>query len=85
MVTIGVDQSLRNSEMYEHRFMENMMKLYKYSGKCDDQQHLKDIIEATMVSTPEGFTDNSTMSPIQYMTVKNPSERKSLRQFLDTL
>ena len=38
-----------------------------------------------MVSNPEGFTESSPMSPIQYMTVKNPSAIKSLRQFLDTL
>ena len=38
-------------------------KNYKKSGKCDNQQQLKDIIEAAMVSTPEGFTDNIPISP----------------------
>ena len=38
-----------------------------------------------MVSTPEVFTDNGPMSPIQSVTVKNISARKSLRQFLVTL
>ena len=38
-------------------------KLYKTAGKCDDQQQYKDIIEAEMVSTPEGGTDNSLMTP----------------------
>ena len=34
-----------------------------------------------MVSTPEWFADNSTMSPIQYVIVKKPSAIKSLRPF----
>ena len=38
-----------------------------------------------MVSTPEGFTDNSPIPPIQYVTVKNPSAIKPLFQFLYTL
>ena len=38
-----------------------------------------------MASTPEVFTDNSTMSPSQYVTMKNTSAIKSIRQFLDTL
>ena len=33
MATIGVDQSLSNSEIYEHRCLENIKKLYKYAGK----------------------------------------------------
>ena len=35
MVTIGVDQSLTNSAMYEH---------IRFSGKYYDQQQYKDII-----------------------------------------
>ena len=38
-----------------------------------------------MFCTPEGLTYNIPMSHSQYVTVKNPSERKLLRQFLDTL
>ena len=38
MVTIGFDQSLSNSAMYEHICLENIKKLYKSSGKFDDQQ-----------------------------------------------
>ena len=38
-----------------------------------------------MVSTPELFTENSQISPSLSVTVKNPSARKSLRQFLDIL
>ena len=36
-----------------------------------------------MVSTPEGVTDNSSMSPSQYVTVKKPSARKLPCHFLE--
>ena len=85
MVTIGVDQSLSNIVMYEHICLENTNKLYTSSGNCDEQQYCKAIIESEMVSTPEEFTENIPMSPRQSVTVKNPSARKSLRKFLDTL
>ena len=81
MVSIGIYQLLNNSAMYEHRCLENINKLYKYSEKCDHQHQYKAILEETMVSTPEIFTENSPMSPGPYMTVKNPSARKSLRLF----
>ena len=38
--------------------------LYKQAGKWDDQQQFKDIIEAAMVSTPEGLTVYSPISPM---------------------
>ena len=38
-----------------------------------------------MVSTPEGFTDKSVMSPNQSVTVKHISARKPLRLFLEAL
>ena len=85
MAAIGVDQSLSNSAMYEHRCLVNIRKLYKSAGKCDDQKQYKVIIESSMVSNTEVFTDNSQISPSQSVTVKNPSARKSLRQFLDVL
>ena len=59
MKTIGIDQSLSNNAIYEQRCLQNINNLYENAGKCDEQQQLKDIIEATMVSTPEGFTNNS--------------------------
>ena len=62
--TIGIDQSLSNNSIYEHKCLENKKKLYKRSGKCDDQQQFKDIIEADMVSTPEGLTNGSSISPM---------------------
>ena len=37
MVTIGVDQSLSNSAIYEHIWLEKIKNLYKTSGKCYDQ------------------------------------------------
>ena len=61
MVTIGIDKSLSNSSMYEHICLENIKKIYKTAGKCDNQQRYKSIIEAAMVSTLEGFTENSPM------------------------
>ena len=71
--------------MYEHTCLENIKKFYKYAVKCDDQQRYKAIIEVAMVSTPERFTDNSAISSRKSMTVKNPSARKPIIQFLDTL
>ena len=44
-----------------------------------------DIIEAYMVSTSEGFTENRPLSPGPYVTVKNPSARKLLHQFTELL
>ena len=55
MVIIGMYKLLSNSDLYEHRCLENIKKLYKSAGKCDDQHQSKSIIEAAMVSTPEGL------------------------------
>ena len=57
--------------MSEHNHLENIKKLCKSSGKCDDQQHNKDIIEEAMVSTPKVITDNSPISHSQSVTVKS--------------
>ena len=38
MVAIGVKQSLINSALYKHRFIENINKLYKTGGKFEDKQ-----------------------------------------------
>ena len=51
-------------------------KRHKSPGKFDDKQNYRDIIEAAMVSTNADFTEN-----IIYVTVKNPSASKPLRQF----
>ena len=79
--TIGIDPSLINNTIYEHKCLENMKKLYKQAGKCKHKQKFKDIIEAAMVYTTEGFTINSTMSPRKSTPVKKPSARKSLCMF----
>ena len=52
MKTIGIDQSLSNSAVFEQRCIQNINKLYKHSVKCDDQQQFKYILEAAMFSTP---------------------------------
>ena len=36
------------------------MSLFFNAGKCDYQQNLEDILDAAMVSTPEGVTGNNT-------------------------
>ena len=41
--------------------------------------------EAVMVSTPEGCTDKSPMTPKPYLYTKNPSARRPLYQFTETL
>ena len=83
--TIGIYQSLSNNNLYEHKYLENIKKLYKQAGKCDDQQKFNNIIEAAMVSTPEGFTYNSTISPRTSTPVKKLSARKSLCMFTNVL
>ena len=45
IVTIEIDQSLSNCEMYEHRCLKSINKLYTSSGKCDYQLQFKAILE----------------------------------------
>ena len=59
MKTIGIYQSSFARSSFEHRCMNNIKKIYQHTGICDDQQNLKDIIDAAIPSTPEGVTDNS--------------------------
>ena len=83
--TIGIHPSLSNNAIYEHKCLENIKKLYKQAGKCDNQQQFKDIIEAAIVSTPEGFNDSSTISPRTSTPVNKPSAQKSLYLFTNAL
>ena len=53
METIGIDTSSVARSSFEHRCMKNIKKIYQHAGKCDDQQNLKDIIDAAILSTPE--------------------------------
>ena len=85
MTTIGIDQSLINNALFEHKCIQNINKLYKHAGKCDDQQQLRYIPEAAMVSNTEGFTDNSTRSTMKLTSVKKPSARKLLCLFTNIL
>ena len=60
-------------------------QLYKHAGKCDDQEQLKDILEAFMVSTPEAFNDNSPISHMTPTPVNKPSAGKLLCIFTKIL
>ena len=51
--TIGIDQSLINNALYEHKRLQNINKLYKHAGKCDNQKKIKYILDAATVSNPE--------------------------------
>ena len=83
--TIGIDQSLRNDSLYEHKCLQNIKKLYKHAVNFDYQQQLKDIFEAAMVSTLEGFTNNTHISPMTLTAVKRPSATKSMCLFTNIL
>ena len=50
--------------------MNNIKKIYQHAGKFDDQQNLKDIIEAPLLSTLEGLTDNSPNVHMKSIPVK---------------
>ena len=83
--TIGIDQSLSKNAIYEHKCIENTKKLYKQAGKCDNQQQFKEILEDAIVSTSEGFTDNSTISPMISIPVNKPWAQKKLCLFTNIL
>ena len=74
--TIGIDQSLRNSALFEHKCIKKINKLYKHAGKYDNQQQFKDMLEFAMVSTPEGFTNNRLRSPMNPTPVKKQNNKK---------
>ena len=67
MKTIGIDQLFSNRPSVEHKFLNNIKKIYEYAGKCDDQQNLNNILDAAMVSTPGVVTD---FSPSLWITQK---------------
>ena len=79
LVTIGIYLLISNKVKCKY---QESMQIY---WKCGDEQQYKSVIEASMVSTPEKFTNNSTMSPRPSVTVRNPSARKSLRIFTEVL
>ena len=61
--------------------MNNIKNIYQHAGKCDDQQNLKDIIGAAMVSNPEEIKDISPSLRIIQTTVKKPSTKKLICLF----
>ena len=81
MKNIGIEQSVSNNALYEHKFLQKINKLYKHAGKCDNQQQLKDILEAAIVSTTEVLTDNNPRSPMGSTPVNKPIAGKSLCLF----
>ena len=85
MKIIGIDRSSFTRSSFEHICMNNIKKIYQHAGKCDDQQNLKYIIGAALLSTPEGFTDSSPNVNMQSTPVKKPSVRKSLCSFTNIL
>ena len=85
MKNIGIDRSSFTRSSFEHRCMNNIKKIYQHAGKCDDQQNLKDIIDAAILSTPEGVTDNSPNVHMTSTPVKKPSAGKSLCLFTKIL
>ena len=85
MKTIGIYRSSFKMSIFEHRCMKNTKKIYQHTGKFDDQQNLKDILESALLSNPEGFTDNSPNVHIPSTPFKKPSTRKSLCLFTNIL
>ena len=65
--------------------MNNIKNIYQHAGKFYDQQNLKDILEAAILSTPEEVTDNSPNVHMSSTPVKKPSARKSLCLFTKIL
>ena len=80
-----LDQSLCNRSSFEHKCLNNFKNIYQHVGKYYDQKNLKGIIDADMVSTPEGFTDKIPNVPMTSTPVKKPSARKSLYLFTNIL
>ena len=59
--------------------------IYKHSGMCDDKQNLNNILDASMVSTPEVVTYDSPNAPMTSTPVKKSSVNKSLCLFTKIL
>ena len=76
MKTIGIEQQLFKFSSSEHKCMNNIKYIYQHAGKCDDQQNLQDILDAAMILTLEGFTNNSLDVPMTSTPVNKPSARK---------
>ena len=55
--------------------MNNIKNIYQHEGKFDDQQNLKDLIDAAILSTPEGVTDYIYNVPM----ISTPLKKKSYK------
>ena len=84
MNTIGIYQSSFTMSTFEHRCMNNIKKIYQHAENCDDQQNLKDILEASLLYNPEGFIDNSPNVHIPSTPIKKNTS-KSLCLFTNIL
>ena len=51
--------------------MNNIKYIYQHAGKCDDQQNLKGILDAAMVSNIEEVTDDSPSLPMNQKNHRN--------------
>ena len=60
---------------------EQHKNIYQHAGKCDNQQNIKDVLDADMMSTPEGVTDKTPNLPMTSTPAKKPSARKLLCLF----
>ena len=85
MKTIVIDQLLYNRFSFEHKCLNNIKNIYQHARKCEDQQNLKNILDAAMVSTPEDVTDESPNVTMTSTPVKKPSSRKSRCLFTNIL
>ena len=85
MNTIDIDKSSFNVSYFEHKCMNNIKKIYQHAGKCDYQQNLNDILEAALISNPEGVIYNSPNVHMPSSPVKKPSASKSQCLFTNIL
>ena len=60
MENIATDYSLSNRSSFDQKYLSNIKNLYQHAGKCDDQYHLKNIFDASIVSTTG---ENAFVSP----------------------
>ena len=82
---IVIDQSLCNRSSFEHKCLNNIKKICQHSGKSYNQQNLKGIIDASMVSTLEEATDKRPYVPMKSTPVKKSSASKPLCLFTNIL
>ena len=75
MKTIGIEQSLCNTYYFDHKCLNNIRKIYQHTGKCNDQQNLKDIIDDSIVYIPEEITYDSPSLPVTQQQFKKKARK----------